>query len=161
METGKLERDEILQGFYGPFQEQLLKAEQEMEKVELKEEVSEEKCPQCGQNLVYKHGRFGQFLACPGYPECRHTQNIVKKTGVLCPLDGGMLVERRSKKGRIFYGCSNYPECRFSLWDRPLPQKCPHCGSLMVQPGRGKSAARCSNKECGYKAGAPNKKSAR
>jgi DNA topoisomerase-1 len=161
VETGKLERDEILQGFYGPFQEQLLKAEQEMEKVELKEEVSEEKCPQCGQNLVYKHGRFGQFLACPGYPECRHTQNIVKKTGVLCPLDGGMLVERRSKKGRIFYGCSNYPECRFSLWDRPLPQKCPHCGSLMVQPGRGKSAARCSNKECGYKAGAPNKKSAR
>lgn len=157
VETGKLERDKILHSFYEPFEKQLQAAEQEMEKVELEEEVSEEQCPQCGQNLVYKHGRFGRFLACPGYPECKYTKNIVKKTGVLCPLDGGMLVERRSKKGRIFYGCSNYPECRFSLWDRPLPLNCPQCGSIMVLAGRGKSAARCSNKECSHKAGAPDK----
>lgn len=151
---GKLERNAILHDFYRSFEKQLQAAEQEMERVELKAEVSEETCPQCGQNLVYKHGRFGRFLACPGYPECKYTQKIVTPTGVLCPLDGGMLVERRSKKGRIFYGCSNYPRCDFSLWDRPLPQTCPRCGSLMVQPNRrGKKVVQCSNRECGYRAG--------
>ncbi|NLA04134.1 MAG: type I DNA topoisomerase [Firmicutes bacterium] len=160
IETGKLQRDEILHNFYQSFEKQLLAAEQEMEKVELKDEISEETCPQCGQNLVFKHGRFGRFLACPGYPECKFTKNIVKETGVTCPLDGGMIVERRSKKGRIFYGCNNYPQCRFSLWDRPLPLKCPRCGSLMVQPGRSKKTVRCSNKECGYKAGGSPEKAA-
>ena len=82
-----------------------------------------------------------------------YTKNIVKQTGVPCPLDGGMLVERRSRKGRIFYGCSNYPQCRFSVWDKPVPGKCPRCGSLMVQPNqRSKKGICCSNKECGYKA---------
>lgn len=152
IEEGKLERSAVLQQFYGTFKEQLQEAETAMEKIELAAEVSEETCPQCGQNLIYKHGRFGRFLACPGYPECKFTKNIVHRTGVLCPLDGGMLVERRSKKGRIFYGCSNYPKCSFSLWDKPLPEKCPQCGSLLVQPLRqNKKEVRCSNKECGYR----------
>ena len=161
VETGKLERDRVLHSFYQSFEKQLLAAEQEMEKVELKEEVSEETCPQCGENLVFKHGRFGQFLACPGYPECKFTKNIVKKTGVDCPLDGGAIVERRSKKGRIFYGCINYPQCHFSLWDRPLNQKCPQCGSILVQPGRSAKNIRCSNKECGYKVGGTQGKAAK
>ncbi len=153
IEEGKLERSEVLHKFYSSFQEQLCKAEQEMKKIEIEAEVSEERCPQCGENLVFKHGRFGRFLACPGYPECKFTKNIVQQTGVACPLDGGMLVERRSKKGRIFYGCSNYPQCTFSVWDKPLPEKCPRCGSLMVQPvRRGKKEIRCSDKECGYRA---------
>ncbi|HOB29185.1 MAG: type I DNA topoisomerase [Dethiobacteria bacterium] len=153
VEEGKLERNVVLHDFYQTFQEQLRAAEREMKKVELKVEVSEETCPRCGKNLVYKHGRFGRFLACPGYPECKYTKNIVKQTGVPCPLDGGMLVERRSRKGRIFYGCSNYPQCRFSVWDKPVPGKCPRCGSLMVQPNqRSKKGICCSNKECGYKA---------
>ncbi len=151
IEEGKLERNTVLHKFYSSFEQQLQAAEQEMEKIELKAEISDEKCPQCGENLVYKHGRFGRFLACPGYPECKFTKNIVKETGVRCPLDGGMLVERRSKKGRTFYGCDNYPECRFTLWDKPLAQNCPRCGSLMVQPNRRrKGVIRCSNKECAY-----------
>ncbi len=161
IEEGKLERSAVLHKFYGPFQEQLRRAEQEMEKIELEAEVSEEECPQCGEKLIYKHGRFGRFLACPGYPECKYTKNIVQQTGVPCPLDGGMLVERRSKKGRIFYGCSNYPRCTFSLWDKPLPLKCPRCGSLLVQPvRRGKKEIRCSNKECGYRASDPQEAAA-
>lgn len=162
IEEGKLERSDVLNTFYRSFEQQLQAAEQEMEKVELKAEVSDERCPQCGENLVYKHGRFGQFLACPGYPECKFTKNIVKETGVRCPLDGGMLVERRSKKGRIFYGCNNYPQCRFTLWDRPLSQKCSRCGSLMVQPNRrSKSVIRCSNKECSYSSAASSKDKAK
>ena len=161
IEEGKLERSAVLHKFYVPFQEQLRRAEQEMEKIELEAEVSEEECPQCGEKLIYKHGRFGRFLACPGYPECKYTKNIVQQTGVACPLDGGMLVERRSKKGRLFYGCSNYPRCTFSLWDKPLPLNCPRCGSLMVQPvRRGKKEIRCSNKECGYKASDPQETAA-
>ncbi len=153
IEEGTLDRTGVLHTFYQPFQERLQAAEAEMKKVELTAEVSEETCPQCGRNLIYKHGRFGRFLACPGYPDCKYTKNIVRQTGIPCPLDGGMLVERRSKKGRIFYGCSNYPGCTFSVWDRPLPEKCPRCGSLLVQPvRRGKKEIRCSNKECGYKA---------
>ncbi len=161
IEEGELERNEVLHKFYESFNKQLQEAEREMERVELAARVSEESCPRCGQNLVYKHGRFGQFLACPGYPECKFTKNIVRQTGVPCPLDGGMLVERRSQKGRIFYGCSNYPQCNFSVWDKPLPEKCPRCGSLMVQAGRrsGKGI-RCSNKECGYKADRPQEAAA-
>ncbi|HPU01866.1 MAG: type I DNA topoisomerase [Firmicutes bacterium] len=153
IEEGALDRNVVLHEFYDSFKQQLQAAEQEMEKVEVAEKVSEEKCPLCGRNLVYKHGRFGQFLACPGYPECRYTKNIVRETGVPCPLDGGMLVERRSHKGRVFYGCSNYPRCTFTVWDKPLPEKCPRCGSLLVQGGRRRGGGiRCSNRECGYKA---------
>ena len=161
IEEGKLERNSVLHNFYRTFEQQLETAEQEMARVELKDEISEEHCPQCGENLVYKHGRFGRFLACPGYPDCKFTKNIVKETGVLCPLDGGMIVERRSKKGKVFYGCNNYPQCSFTLWDKPVSQKCSLCGSLMVQPSRrGKGVLRCSNKECASRSAASSKKKA-
>ena len=161
IEEGTLERNVVLHKFYQSFREQLQAAESEMKKIELAAEVSEESCPHCGKNLIYKYGRFGRFLACPGYPDCKFTKNIVRQTGVPCPLDGGMLVERRSKKGRIFYGCSNYPQCSFSVWDKPLPEKCPRCGALMVQPGRrSKKEIRCSNKECGYRASDPQEAAA-
>jgi DNA topoisomerase I len=149
---GKLERFHVLDSFYRDFKERLAVAEQEIKRIELTAEVSDETCPQCGRNLIYKHGRFGRFLACPGYPECKYTKNIVKETGVSCPLCNNMLVERRSKKGRLFYGCSGFPECRFSVWDKPLAEKCPHCDALMVEAvRRKKNTKRCSNKECDYK----------
>ncbi len=150
---GKAGRNEVLHEFYRPFQKRLQVAEREIEKIELTPETSDEVCPECGRNLVYRHGRFGRFLACPGFPECRFTKREKpREIGVDCPLDGGALVERRSKRGRIFYGCANYPRCHFALWQKPLPTKCPQCGSLMVESAsrRKPPAKLCSNKECGY-----------
>lgn len=151
IEEGKHEWLKVIKDFYnGYFKERLAVAEQKIEKVEVAPELSDEVCPNCGKQLIYKHGRFGRFLACPAYPECRFTKKIVKDTGVTCPRDGGLIVERRSKKGRIFYGCNNYPECDFSLWNKPLRTKCPQCGSLMTEKRKGgKSTAQCTNKDCG------------
>ena len=150
IEEGSLNRVKVIANFYQPFEQRLRVADQEIKKVELPPEESTETCPRCGRLLVYKHGRFGRFLACPGFPECRYTKKISLKIGVACPLDGGELVERRSKKGRVFYGCSNFPECRFAMWDKPLPEKCPLCGSLLVESSSRKSREKCSNKECNY-----------
>jgi DNA topoisomerase I len=162
IEEGKQDWLKVLKGFYnGSFKDRLAVAEQKIEKVEVAPELSEELCPQCGQQLVYKHGRFGRFLACPAYPECRFTKKIVKETGVACPLDGGMIIERRSKKGRIFYGCSNYPECNFSVWNKPLHTRCPECGSLMTEIRKGDSKlARCTNKDCSSEGNVTKKKAA-
>ncbi len=150
IEEGKEQSLQVLNDFYhGYFKERLEEADKKIEKVELTPEVSEETCPHCGENLVYKHGRFGQFLACPSYPDCKYTKKVLKETGVTCPADGGMIVERRTKKGRTFYGCNNYPECTYSLWDRPLPEDCPLCGSIMTEARKGKrKIKRCSNKDC-------------
>ena len=151
IEEGRLEWVKVLAEFYSPFEERLKVADQKIKKVELPPEESTETCPQCGKTLVYKHGRYGRFLACPGFPKCRYTKNISRDTGVKCPLDGGRLVERRSKKGRTFYGCDNYPRCRFAVWDKPLAEKCPRCGGLLVQgSSRRNPVKRCSVKECGY-----------
>lgn len=152
IEEGAEDRLKVLKSFYdGYFRERLKEADKKIEKVEVGPELSEEICPQCGKNLVYKHGRFGRFLACPAYPECRYTKKIVRKTGVTCPIDGdkgGMIVERRSKKGRTFYGCSNYPDCDFSSWNKPLAEKCPLCGAILTE--NRKRTACCSNKDCAY-----------
>lgn len=151
IEEGQQDWLKVIIDFYdGYFKDRLAEAEEKIEKVEVTPEVSTEKCPQCDSQLVYKHGRFGRFLACPSYPECKYTKNIVKETGVECPLDGGMLIERRSKKGRVFFGCSNYPDCSFSVWNKPLRTRCPRCGSLMTEHKKGGNrVARCSNKDCG------------
>ncbi len=151
IEEGQQDWLKVIIDFYdGYFKERLAEAEEKIEKVEVAPEVSTEKCPQCDSQLVYKHGRFGRFLACPSYPECKYTKNIIKETGVECPLDGGMLIERRSKKGRVFFGCSNYPDCSFSVWNKPLRTRCPRCGSLMTEQKKGGNrVARCSNKDCG------------
>jgi DNA topoisomerase-1 len=108
-------------------------------------EVTDEKCDECGSPMVVKRGRFGQFLACSRYPECKGSRPILKKVGVPCPKDGGELVEKRSKRGRTFYSCANYPDCDFTSWSRPLPQVCPQCEGLVVAAGRG--TAKCTNCE--------------
>ena len=137
----------VVQGFYTPFEKSLDKASRSIEPVELPEELTDETCPECGRLLAVKTGRFGKFLACTGYPECRFTRSYQKKTGVQCPQCGGDLVEKRSKKGRTFYGCSNYPACGFAAFSRPLPDPCPQCGALMTEY-RG-SQAKCT--KCGHR----------
>ncbi|MBW6463385.1 MAG: type I DNA topoisomerase [Bacillota bacterium] len=154
IEEGKLEWLKVINDFYyGYFKERLEVADVKIEKVEMEPEISEESCPNCGKQLVYKHGRFGRFLACPSYPECKFTRKVVKDTGVKCPVEGcdGKIIERRSKKGRVFYGCSNYPECTFSMWNKPLPEPCPKCGLMMAEKWKaGSKSGLCTNKDCGY-----------
>jgi len=129
---GKYEWIAALQEFYPPFQDMLDKAWTNLEKVSMTQ-VSEETCPNCGRSMVIKVGRFGKFLACSGYPDCKTTMPYVIKTGVACPQCGGELVERISKKKKVFYGCSNFPKCQFALNRRPVDQPCPDCGKLLVQ----------------------------
>ena len=123
----------VIQDFYVPFEQSLQNASLLMEKVKLADEVTEEICPECGKPMVIKTGRYGKFLACSGYPECKYTKSFQIKTGVSCPECGSELVERLTKKKRTFYGCSNYPDCHFATNFKPLPQPCPKCGGLLTQ----------------------------
>jgi len=122
----------VIQDFYTPFEQSVARASEQMERVKLPEQLTEEVCPQCGKPMVVKTGRYGKFLACSGYPECKYTKSYQIKTGASCPECGSELVERINKKKRTFYGCSNYPNCRFATNFRPLPQPCPKCGSLLT-----------------------------
>ncbi len=141
----------IIEEFYRPFSEELGKADKAIEKVEIQDRPTGEVCELCGRPMVIKTGRFGEFIACSGYPECKNTKPIVKPTGVKCPECGKEIVERRSRKGKIFYGCSGYPDCKVSFWYRPVDKTCPKCGSLLLErKGRGTSLI-CSNDSCGYK----------
>jgi DNA topoisomerase-1 len=126
----------VVQNFYTPFEKSLDSASELMERVKV-EEATDEVCPKCGKPMVVKFGRFGKFLACSGYPECKTTKPFMIKVGVKCPECGGELVVKKSKKKRTFYGCSNYPECNFILNTRPLPQPCPQCGGLLTAAGHG------------------------
>jgi DNA topoisomerase-1 len=126
----------LLRQFYGPFNQQLEEAEKKLPRLEIKDEPTDEICPNCGRPMVIKTGRFGKFISCTGYPECKTTKPIVKDTGAKCPKDGGMIVERRSKKGRTFYGCANYPNCDFVSWDRVIAEPCPTCGSYVTAKTR-------------------------
>jgi DNA topoisomerase-1 len=126
----------ILRAFYGPFALELEEAEKRLPRLEIKDEPTDEICPNCQRPMVIKTGRFGKFISCTGYPECKTTKPIVKDTGAKCPKDDGMVVERRSKKGRTFYGCANYPKCDFVSWDRVIPEPCPVCGSHVVAKNR-------------------------
>lgn len=152
IESGEQNRLNVLESFYSPFEKNLKVAEKELEKVEIKDEVTDEKCEICGKNMVVKHGRFGKFLACPGFPECKNTKPYIIKIGVPCPKCGGDVIVRRSKKGRTFYGCSNFPKCRFISWQKPSKNKCPRCGKFMViKNKKSGKIEECSDKECGYK----------
>lgn len=134
VEEGSEDWVRVLGEFYGSFEKRLEVAEEEMKEIEIEDEVSDEICEKCGRPMVYKLGRFGKFLACSGFPECRNTKPIIKDIGVTCPkCKEGQVVERRSKKGRVFYGCNRYPECDFVSWDKPSAKPCPECGSLMVE----------------------------
>jgi DNA topoisomerase I len=143
VEEGKQVWTAFLDDFYTAFSERLERATTEMEKVQKPVEELDELCPVCGKPLVIRSGRFGKFISCSGYPECSDKRAMVNKTGALCPLDGGDLVERRGKKtGKVFYGCANFPTCNFVAWDRPLTVPCPECGGLLTLPN-GKDEAAC------------------
>ena len=124
--------EELLTEFYGGFKAELEEAERKLPKLEMRDEPTDDICPNCSRPMVIKTGRFGRFISCTGYPECKTTRPILKDTGAKCPKDGGMVVERKSRKGRIFYGCANYPACDFVSWDRVVPEPCPVCGSYVV-----------------------------
>ncbi len=129
---------ELIGEFYGDFKPELDAAQDAAEKVELKDPESDEICELCGRRMVIKTGRYGKFLACPGFPECKNTKPFLEKTGGKCPKCGGDMIKRQSKKGRTFYSCSNYPECDYMNWDLPVSIQCPVCGKTMFQKGLGK-----------------------
>ena len=142
---------EVLDSFYKDFSKRLAVAEEEMKEVELKDEESDEACELCGRVMVYKLGRYGKFLACSGFPECRNTKPIVKDTGVKCPrCETGSIIERNSKKKRIFYGCNRYPECDFVSWDKPIARPCPKCSHMLVEKKRKKQGISIVCTSCDY-----------
>ena len=149
IETGSAKWVKVIDDFYRPFEAVLKKAEKSIEKVKIADEVSDEICEKCGRNMVIKLGRFGKFLACPGFPECRNAKPILKDTGVKCPKCGGRIVERRSQKGKKYFSCENTPKCDFILWDEPTKTPCPSCGGVMTRKylKRG-SVTICSNPDC-------------
>ncbi|AKG35233.1 type I DNA topoisomerase [Paenibacillus durus] len=150
VEEGAEDWVKVLAEFYNSFEKRLEVAEEEMKEIEIVDEVSDEICEKCGKPLVYKLGRFGKFLACSGFPDCRNTKPIIKDIGVGCPkCHEGKVVERRSKKGRVFYGCDRYPECDFVSWDKPSSKPCPECGSWMVEK-RNKQGTRLQCTSCDH-----------
>ncbi|BFT73085.1 MULTISPECIES: type I DNA topoisomerase [Paenibacillus] len=151
VEEGKEDWVRVLDTFYTSFEKRLEFAEEEMKEIEIQDEVSDEICEKCGRHLVYKMGRFGKFLACSGFPECRNTKPIIKDIGVTCPsCHAGKIVERRSKKGRVFYGCDQYPTCDFVSWDKPVNKPCPVCSSMMIEK-RSKNGLSIQCTNCDHK----------
>jgi DNA topoisomerase-1 len=147
IEDGQLEWKQVVRDFYVKFKEDVEVAEREMATVQVEDQESDEVCENCGRNMVIKSGRFGKFLACPGYPQCKNTKPLLEKIDVQCPQCGGDIIRLRSRKGRWFYGCKNYPQCDFRSWKQPVQEKCPVCQSLLVIDN--KSTLSCSN--CDYK----------
>ncbi|MFW5971989.1 MAG: type I DNA topoisomerase [Bacillota bacterium] len=153
IEEGDDDWHQVLADFYFPFAERLDEAQEEMKKVELQSEKTDEVCEKCGEPMVVKYGRYGKFLACSGYPDCKNTKPFIIKTGVSCPsCEEGELIQRKSRKGRTFYGCTSYPECEFVTWNKPVEKKCPDCEGLMVEKRSKKKGHiyKCINKECGH-----------
>ncbi|CAN7519399.1 type I DNA topoisomerase [Paenibacillus sp. LjRoot56] len=151
VEEGKEDWVRVLDTFYSSFEKRLEFAEEEMKEIEIQDEVSDEICEKCGKHLVYKMGRFGKFLACSGFPDCRNTKPIIKDIGVTCPTcHTGKIVERRSKKGRVFYGCDQYPTCDFVSWDKPVNRPCPACSSMMIEK-RSKNGVMIQCTQCDHK----------
>ncbi|MBT2700014.1 type I DNA topoisomerase [Bacillus sp. ISL-40] len=151
IEDGKVPWVNIIDEFYQDFEIHLKKAEEEMQSVEIKDEPAGEDCENCGNPMVFKMGRYGKFMACSNFPDCRNTKPIVKEIGVTCPnCKEGQIIERKSKKKRLFYGCTQYPECEFISWDKPLPRECPKCEGLLVEKKLKKGVqVQCVN--CDYK----------
>lgn len=144
---GNLDWKVVVRNFYPDLDEAVKKAEEELEKVTIADEVTEEICEKCGRNMVVKYGPYGKFLVCPGFPECRNTKNYLEKIGVSCPDCGKEIVIRKTKKGRRYFGCEGYPECNFMTWQKPTEKKCPKCGGVLVEKG---SKLACIKNECGY-----------
>jgi DNA topoisomerase-1 len=147
VEEGTVDWKSIVRNFYPDLDESVKKAEKALEKITIADEVSDVICENCGRRMVIKYGPHGRFLACPGFPECKNTKPYLEKIGVKCPKCGDDIVIRKTGKGRVFYGCMNYPKCDFTSWQRPVDMKCPKCGKYMVIRG---SRYVCSDNECGY-----------
>ncbi|NLX85817.1 MAG: type I DNA topoisomerase [Clostridiales bacterium] len=149
IEENGIEWRKVVEDFYRPLEEMVSRAEKKMEKIVIKEKETDEVCERCGRNMVIKHGKYGKFLACPGFPECRNTKPLLEKAGVPCPKCGGDIVVKRTKKGRTFYGCANYPDCDFMTWNKPSTEKCKECGqNLWEAKGRKENGPVCLNEEC-------------
>ncbi len=149
VEEGEVGWVDVVSDFYGPFEKTLEKARASIEKVKIKDEETDVICEKCGRRMVIKMGRYGKFLACPGFPECRNAKPILKDTGVACPKCGGRIVEKKSQRGKKYYACENAPKCDFYLWDEPLKTPCPKCGSIMTRKYLKKgSITVCTNKDC-------------
>ena len=144
---GKVEWKSVISNFYPDLKEAVEKAEKELETVKIEDEVTDVVCEKCGRNMVIKYGPHGKFLACPGFPECRNTKPYLEKIGVACPKCGKDIVLRKTKKGRRYYGCEDNPECDFMSWQKPSEEKCPKCGSYMVEKG---NKLVCGNEQCGF-----------
>ncbi|MEG2316261.1 MAG: DNA topoisomerase, partial [Clostridia bacterium] len=158
VEEGAAEWRQILREFYPPFEAMLDVAEEKIEKIEVKDEVSDVQCDKCGAMMVYKMGRFGRFLACPNFPTCRNAKPILHYIDASCPKCGARLMEKTSKKNRKFYGCEKYPECDFVSWEKPIMDRCPQCGSYMVEKRgkRGEMIHLCANETCRCKVIVPD-----
>ncbi|SEQ66200.1 DNA topoisomerase-1 [Lachnospiraceae bacterium NE2001] len=144
---GAIQWKVVVRNFYPDLENEINHAQENLEKIKIADEVSEETCEECGARMVIKYGAYGKFLACPNFPNCRFTMPYYEKIGVSCPECGGDLVKKITRKGRPFYGCINYPDCEFTSWNRPATQKCPRCGKYMIMKGK---KTVCSDKECGY-----------
>ena len=151
---GKVPWKTVLRNFWPDLAEAVAQAEKDLEEVKIEDEVTDEICEVCGRNMVIKYGPHGRFLACPGFPECRNTKPYLEKIGVACPLCGGEVVLKKTKKGRKYYGCSNNPECGFMTWQRPSAEKCPQCGGYMLEKG---NKLVCGDEKCGYVKEKPKK----
>ena len=152
VEQGNEQWIELLRDFYGEFADTLKKAKDDMkdEKIELAEDKTDYICENCGKPMVYKYGRFGRFIACSGWPECKTVKKVVEKLGIPCPKCGGDIIIRRTKKGKIFYGCGNFPNCRFASWSEPTEEKCPNCGGMLFKKEGKKPKLVCTAEGCGY-----------
>ena len=147
VEEGKVHWKSVIENFYPDFEIAVKNAEKELEKIKIEDEVTDVICDECGRNMVVKYGPYGKFLACPGFPECRNTKPHFEKVGIPCPMCGGEVVLKKTKKGRKYYGCENNPECDFMSWQKPSKEKCPECGGYMVEKG---NKLVCANEQCGY-----------
>ena len=149
VEAGEADWVKTIDEFYQGFEKSLEQAEKNMEgkRIKVEDIPTDEICEKCGRPMVIKSGRYGKFVACSGFPECRNAHPLVKDTGGLCPLDGGHMLVRKSSKGRVYYGCSNYPKCNYMTWDEPVPEKCPQCGSTLFKK---KGQLYCAKEGCGF-----------
>ena len=157
---GTLNKNDLLRKFYAPFEETLKNAEEVIGTVEIPDEVTDIPCDKCGRMMVVKQGRFGKFLACPGFPDCRNAKPLLRDTGVACPKCGGKIVERKSRRGGAFFGCDRYPDCDYTTWDEPQQETCKVCGAFMQKHRyrTGRSILYCSNETCSSRIGSPIEK---
>ena len=137
----------VIANFYPDLEEAVEAAAKDLEKIKIEDEVSDVICDLCGRNMVVKYGPHGKFLACPGFPECRNTKPLLEKIGIACPKCGKEVVLRKTKKGRKYFGCEDYPACDFMSWSKPVEKKCPQCGGYMVMKG---NKIACANEQCSY-----------